>query len=356
MMLTQRIQCSYEYPIYFTRDIFSRENTVLNDIAGRGSGAFFVDSGIVHTRPSIVADIERWIDLHCLHGRSSVTVVEGGEQCKNNLMLIHRVSQVIHRIAHNRSSYVVIAGGGAVLDAVGFTASITHSGIRQIKVPTTVLSQNYSGCGGRNAVNYSGIKNFFATFSPPLAVINDFDFLSTLSQRDWIAGVAEAFKVGIFTNRPLLDFLTANAALFLNRDVPAMEHLIVECARLHADNISRGIDSAESEDAWNPDLCHWCAHWLEIRTSYQLRHGEALAVAIALELKLAENRGQIDSRFGGTVIAAMRAAGLEVWHSALLHHDLIERLGLLQELERFPSCDEVEQAVQNMRQDMQCCG
>ena len=97
----------------------------------------------------------------------------------------------------DRHSYFVAVGGGSMLDMVGFAAALIHRGLRFVRLPTTVLAQNDAGVGVKNGMNAVGAKNFVGTFAPPFAVLNDGDFLRTLPQREWVGGVAEAFKVAI---------------------------------------------------------------------------------------------------------------------------------------------------------------
>ena len=92
---------------------------------------------------------------------------------------------------------MVAIGGGAVLDAVGYAAATAHRGVRLIRVPTTVLSQDDSAVGVKNGINAFGKKNFVGSFAPPHAVLNDFDLLRTLQDRDWRAGISEAVKVAL---------------------------------------------------------------------------------------------------------------------------------------------------------------
>ena len=114
-----------------------------------------------------------------------------------------------HRI--DRHSYVIAIGGGAVLDAVGLVAATAHRGIRHIRVPTTVLSQNDSGVGVKNGVNLYEQKNFVGTFAPPFAVLNDLDFIDALPPRDKIAGMAEAVKVALIRDAEFFRWLEQNA-------------------------------------------------------------------------------------------------------------------------------------------------
>src|ERR1041385_3756672 len=84
-----------------------------------------------------------------------------------------------------------------MLDMVGYAAATAHRSVRHIRIPTTVLSQNDSGVGVKNGINAFGKKNFLGTFMPPFAVINDHTFLTTLNDRDWRSGIAEAIKVAL---------------------------------------------------------------------------------------------------------------------------------------------------------------
>ncbi len=147
-----------------------------------------------------------------------VEVVPGGEKIKNNLGVLDVVGRLSVQLGLDRQSYVVIVGGGAVLDAVGFAAATVHRGLRQIRIPTTVLSQGDSGVGVKNGVNRFGIKNYYGAFAPPWAVMIDTDFLKTLEQRDWISGIAEAFKVGIIKDRAFLDYLEEKEEKIASRD------------------------------------------------------------------------------------------------------------------------------------------
>ena len=77
----------------------------------------------------------------------------------------------------DRHSYVVVVGGGAFLDAIGFAAATAHRGVRLVRFPTTVLSQDDSGVGVKCAINWEGRKNWIGSFAVPFAVVNDFSFL-----------------------------------------------------------------------------------------------------------------------------------------------------------------------------------
>ena len=93
-----------------------------------------------------------------------------------------KIWELLNRYSMCRHSYVIVIGGGAALDLVGFAASTAHRGVRLVRFPTTTLSQGDGGVGVKNGVNYFGKKNWIGTFSVPEAVVNDFNFLLGLPQ------------------------------------------------------------------------------------------------------------------------------------------------------------------------------
>jgi 3-dehydroquinate synthase len=101
-------------------------------------------------------------------------VLEGGERAKNSYFHVSEIQSQIDRFHIDRHSYVIAVGGGAILDLVGLAAATAHRGVRHVRIPTTTLSQDDSGVGEKNGINAFGKKNFIGTFTPPFAVINDF--------------------------------------------------------------------------------------------------------------------------------------------------------------------------------------
>jgi len=187
----QRFQVAYEFPVHFTRGLFSPNNPVLVETLARLEPnklhrcLVFIDDGVLSSNPALKSAIMTYaeehgdrIDLVC-----PPIPVPGGERIKNELFFTEDIQQrlIDHHI--DRHSYVIVVGGGAVLDAVGLVAATTHRGVRLIRVPTTVLSQNDSGVGVKNGVNLQGVKNFIGSFAPPFAVLNDLDMIDDLPRR-----------------------------------------------------------------------------------------------------------------------------------------------------------------------------
>ena len=129
----------------------------------------------------------------------------------------------------------------------------------------------------------SGKKNFLGTFAPPYAVLNDFDFLPTLDDRDWRSGIAEAVKVALIKDADFFEFIRTNTEALVRRDMNTMQQLIYRCAQLHLEHIANNGDPFEIGSSRPLDFGHWAAHKLEQLADYSLRHGEAVAIGIALD-------------------------------------------------------------------------
>jgi len=223
------------------------------------------------------------------------------------------VLEAISEFGLCRHSYVVVAGGGAVLDMAGYAASTAHRGVRLIRIPTTVLSQNDSGIGVKNGINAFGKKNFLGVFAPPHAVINDFAFLSTLVDRDWRSGIAEAVKVALIKDASFFEFLEEHAHGLATRESTPMRRLIHRCAELHLHHIASGGDPFEAGSARPLDFGHWSAHKLEQMTRFRLRHGEAVAIGMALDATYSCLSGMLPEADWRRILALLEDVGFELY-------------------------------------------
>ncbi|HEX2841080.1 3-dehydroquinate synthase [Hyphomicrobium sp.] len=322
-VFSQRFSVSYEFAVFFTRDVFSRENAALSDvITGRSAHArnlvaFVVDEGVLREMPDLkrrIADyVNAWPGL-TLAG--PVDVIAGGEAAKNDATLVAALQSRFVAHGMDRHSYVVCVGGGAVLDLVGYAAATTHRGIRHIRIPTTVLAQNDSGVGVKNGINAFGMKNMLGTFVPPDAVINDSAFIDVLPGRDKRAGMAEAVKVALIRDRSFFEWLEEKAeALAIFASEP-LDKLIRHCALLHMRQIAHGGDPFERGSVRPLDFGHWAAHKLEVLSRYELRHGEAVAIGIALDTRYSVLAGLLPAGEELRVCQLLKRLGFALWHEA----------------------------------------
>src|SRR5258708_26456532 len=217
----QSFSVAYEYPVVFTRDAFALGNRCLVDALSRREPSkrhrclVCVDEGVLASLPDLASQIENYATAHAGSlDMVGLVPVAGGEICKNDPKTIPNLLEILSQRAIDRHSFVIAVGGGAVLDAVGFASTIFHRGVRHIRFPTTVLAQDDSGVGVKNAVNLFGLKNLISTFAPPWAIINDSTFVDILPPREKRAGITEAVKVALLRNGKFSESLdTTSGAL-----------------------------------------------------------------------------------------------------------------------------------------------
>ena len=322
--LQQEVEVKFSYGVHFTRGLFEITNPLLSEVIGTAnhkakSIIVAVDSGVLEYHPQLVAKITSYANHFAdkINLAAEPIIIPGGEAAKNDPGLIDRLHREIERVGLCRHSYVLAIGGGAVVDMVGYAAATAHRGIRLIRIPTTVLAQNDSGVGVKNGINAFGKKNFLGTFAPPVAVLNDFDFLDTLSDRDWRSGIAEAVKVALIKDRDFFDFISDNAKDLARRDTKAMEYLIYRCCQLHLDHIAHYGDPFEMGSSRPLDFGHWAAHKLEHLTNYRLRHGEAVAIGMALDCTYSYLTGLLDRADWSQIIETLKQLGFELYVAEL---------------------------------------
>jgi 3-dehydroquinate synthase len=321
----QRFSVSYEFPVYFTQNLFAPENPILHETLSlrepglRHRCMFFVDEGLTVAHPTLLDDISSYAREHAkvMELVAPPFVVVGGEAVKNDLYHIEWMQGLVQEHRVDRHSFIIVIGGGAVLDAAGLVAATSHRGIRLIRVPTTVLSQNDFGVGVKNGVNLKGAKNFVGTFAPPFAVLNDLALLEHLPAREKVAGMAEAVKVALIRDANFFDWLESNLSALSIFDRAAMAYMIKRCAELHMHQIGRGGDPFETGSARPLDFGHWSAHKLESLTRNHVRHGEAVAIGIALDTRYSVTAGLLAAGTEDRVAAMLELLGFRLWHPAL---------------------------------------
>ena len=321
----QSFSVPFDYPVYFTRDVFARENGLLASTLDRLNESrrhrvlIYLDAGVASAHPRLAVQIKDYFHARpeTLELCSSPEIIPGGEAAKGSWERVRDVLWTIGNHHLDRQSFVLAMGGGSVLDMVGFATSLVHRGLRLVRMPTTVLAQCDAGIGVKNGMNEHGMKNFIGTFSPPFAVLNDFSFLGTLSERDWTGGVVEAFKVAIIKDREFFRFLCENADRLRARDQKVMETTIHRAALLHLEHIRTGGDPFELGAARPLDFGHWAAHKLESLSGYAIGHGQAVAVGIAIDSFYASRQGLLGPEEFEAIIDGMTRVGLPIWDNLL---------------------------------------
>jgi 3-dehydroquinate synthase len=322
--LQQSFSVRFEYKVFFTTGLFELANTGFNDFLQADSTSasvkkilFVVDQDVLKATPELADKIRRYFAIHkAAQFIPDIILMPGGEVVKNDESHFSNLLDIIHKYAIDRHSYVAAIGGGSLLDMVGYAAAVSHRGVKHIRIPTTVLSQNDSGVGVKNSINYFGKKNFLGTFVPPVAVFNDDQFLLTLTNRDYRSGIAEAIKVSLIKDAAFFEWLEANAAQLVARDMDTMKYLIKRCAELHLNHIA-GLDPFEKGSSRPLDFGHWSAHKLEQLTHFKVLHGEAVAMGIALDTVYSNLSGRLSADETHRVVNLIKKIGFEITHPLL---------------------------------------
>jgi 3-dehydroquinate synthase len=329
--------------VLFTDHVFDSTNPILQTVlSGRENGVprkalIVVDEALALAQPNLATDITKYFNAH----RDSLSLVcpplikAGGEQAKSSWSHVAEIHAAIDAHHIDRHSCLITVGGGALLDMTGLAAATAHRGVRHVRIPTTTLSQCDSGVGVKNGINAFGKKNFIGTFCPPVAVINDFELLTTLASGDKRAGYVEAVKVACIRDAEFFDTLHREAGALRDFKPDAMRRLIRRCAELHVRHIAEGGDPFESGSARPLDFGHWAAHKLEQLSHFRLSHGAAVAIGLALDVIYSRRMGYLAARDADRVLNLLEILGFDLFTPELLLAGAANDLLVLAGLDEF---------------------
>jgi 3-dehydroquinate synthase len=339
-VIRQSIQVGWQLRVFFTEDVFATANPVLkNALADAAPRKILVvlEDALAQSQPGLERRIENYFSTHAgqLQLVRPPLFVAGGEQSKNSITIVTDILSHIDRHHIDRHSYLITVGGGALLDVAGFAAATAHRGVRHVRIPTTTLSQADSGVGVKNGINAFGKKNFIGTFAPPHAIINDFNLLATLEPRDKRSGYVEAVKVACIRDKNFFNEIERDAEKLTSFEPVTMKRLIRRCAELHLEHIAASGDPFETGSARPLDFGHWAAHKLEQLSNFQIRHGEAVAIGIALDVIHSRNIGLLDEKSCERILRLLEHLGFNLFANELLKADANEHFQILAGLEEF---------------------
>lgn len=337
------ISLEHVHRVSFTRGAFTPGNPTVLDVIRKGTEGraakvlVFIDERVSGANPHLMAEIEQFTADHSdlLQLAQVPLTVRGGEACKNDLGLVKWCWQQINAAGLDRHSYIFVIGGGAVLDLVCFAASTAHRGIRHVRFPTTTLSQGDGGVGVKNGVNFLGKKNWIGTFSVPFAVINDFEFLDTLPERQRRHGLIEAVKVALIRDAAFFQEMEANAEDLAALKPPMLERVVQRSAELHVEHIATSGDPFELGSARPLDFGHWVAHKLEQVSQFTIAHGEAVAIGIAVDLIYSVRIGLLKRQTAERILNLIEKIGFATFAPQLLDTTADGEVLILAGLEEF---------------------
>lgn len=188
-----------------------------------------------------------------------------------------------------RNDLIVAVGGGAVTDLSGFVASSWLRGIDWVAVPTTLAAMVDAAVGGKTGINSEYGKNLIGSFYSPISVLVDLSWLSTLSDRDFAAGLAEVIKCGFIVDTEIVELLKDRNLLDVRSDRALTLELITRSIAVKAKVVSG--DFKESFDREILNYGHTLGHAIELHSKYALRHGECVSIGLVFAANLANESG-----------------------------------------------------------------
>lgn len=234
------------------------------------------DSNIHRCHPALISSYE-----HIIIGL--------GEQAKN-LTTLEKVYTSLMEMGADRSTFLLGIGGGIVTDITGFVGATYMRGVEFGFIPTTLLAMVDASVGGKNGVNIGGYKNMVGTFLQPNFVICDTTKLSTLSDREFAAGIAEIIKAAIIADSELFTLLEGSNFASLRADSALLAKVVEAALKVKINVVS--ADATEKGLRRVLNLGHTIAHAIEKSTRIY-NHGEAVAVGLCCVAEAAKRRGSL---------------------------------------------------------------
>ncbi len=295
-MIRIPVSASRDYEVLISRGLLDRAGELLRPIT-RAETAVIVSGDKV------------WP----LYGRRLVTSLEDsgfrvlsfviplGEQRKN----LETYGQLLRFLSENRltrGDVLIALGGGVAGDLTGFAAATYQRGMDYVQVPTTLLAMVDSSVGGKTAVNLETGKNQVGAFYQPCAVLCDPALLESLPEEERLCGCGEVIKYGVLGDAAFFEKLEKSG---VRED---LEHVIETCVMMKRDIVAR--DEFDRGQRRLLNLGHTFGHAVEAVSGFQIPHGQAVAIGLAIICRASAAKGIMDPAQAERVIALLRRTGL----------------------------------------------
>ncbi|HEX5963204.1 MAG TPA: 3-dehydroquinate synthase [Gemmatimonadales bacterium] len=268
------------YPVYIeARSLGRLDEAVREHLSGRRI-AMIADAAVYGLYQAGRLGAAPW--------KGDTLTFESGERSKTRESWA-RLTDALMELGFGRDSGIIALGGGVTGDLAGFVAATYMRGLPCLQVPTTLLAMLDASVGGKTGVDTPRGKNLVGAFHQPVAVLADPQTLATLPEREYRAGLAEAVKHGLIADSEYFGWMEGNTAALIARDLQALVRLIRRSVEIKADVVAG--DERESGRRAILNAGHTVAHALEQVSSYEIPHGEAVALGLVAECELAEQLG-----------------------------------------------------------------
>lgn len=244
----------------------------------------------IQNKQNCIFIVDKNVNVNFPHDARVVKLDKCGEKIKTFSYFEYISEKLLNSYSMNRSTILIAIGGGSVGDLCGFIASVMLRGIRYIQVPTTLLAMADSSIGGKTGINSSRLKNMIGSFYQPMGVICDLSFLNSCDDRNWKSGYAEIFKHAIINDKyDFFNILIDSADKFNAKNLNYVAQILEISCKIKRDIVQE--DEFETKGVRELlNFGHTICHSIEKldNLNHIIRHGEAVAIGMILEMKLAE--------------------------------------------------------------------
>ena len=237
---------------------------------------------------------------------ADLIVIPAGENFKT-LDTVSSIWKSLLEHGLDRKSTIIALGGGVVGDMAGFAASTYMRGVNWVDIPTTLLSMADASLGGKTGFDLPEGKNLIGSFYPPKLVLADPQILKTLPEAELISGMAEAVKHGIISDPGLFNLCGRGLGWVKNN----LEEIVKRAMAVKIKVIEEDPYEKDFRAALN--LGHTVGHAVELVSRFQLRHGEAVAIGMVAEAKLAERLKVAGKGLAEAVVETLSALSLPIY-------------------------------------------
>ena len=234
--------------------------------------------------------------------------VDSGE-CVKNIETAKQIWEQMIAFGADRKSLLINIGGGMITDLGGFAASVYMRGIDYVNCPTSLLAMVDASIGGKNGVNFGEIKNIIGTFGHPKAVIIDINFLQTLEKREYISAFGEIIKHAIIFDKKYFNMLTRCNEIY---DKKMLLKIISRSLKIKKYAVEKDFKEKNIRKLLN--FGHTVGHAFEavaLTTDTPLLHGEAIAIGMVIECKIAEKLNIFSNNETRKIVNLLNKCGFE---------------------------------------------
>jgi 3-dehydroquinate synthase len=287
------------YPVYVEPGVLGRLSDLVKEYLPGRRVAILADA--------VVHELYRTGRLGTPAWSGATLTFPAGEASKSRDTWAQLTDELLQR-GFGRDTGIVALGGGVTGDLAGFVAATYMRGVPYVQVPTTLLAMVDASVGGKTGVDTPSGKNLVGAFHHPNAVIADPLVLDSLPPRALRAGLTEAVKHGLIADREYFEWMETHAEEIVRRDPGTLAHLIRHSVEIKANVVSG--DERESGRRAILNAGHTVAHAVEQVSGFEVPHGEAVALGLAVECQLAEELGIAHSGLRSRVTQLLTRLGL----------------------------------------------